>query len=299
MTLEDLRIFAAVVEARNMSEVARAAGTTQPAVAQHVRRLEREFGAPLLTRTPRGVQPTEVGDVLYEHASTALSSLGNAAAEIEARKTGASGRLALAATTGTVRHYLQPALLAFKRTRPDLELHLECGNTVAQRLDAIRERRADLAFVELSQETPGFERRTVVEMPLVLLVHRDDPLGKRTRIDLPQLEKIRYVSVGRDSTTFRFVEGHLAGRGRRLVPHHTVDTEGTAILYAELGLGHTLVPAVQAAALERRSELRAITVRGLPPVPVGWAARSFAHLPSAPREFMETFDRLHPSPAKP
>ncbi len=292
MTLEDLRIFVAVVEAGNMSEVARATGRTQPAVAQHVRRLEKELGATLLNRTPKGVEPTEHGDVLYERTSAALSSLGGALTEIEALKTGSTGRLALAATTGTVRHYLRPAILEFKRVRPDLDLHLESGNTVGRRLDAIRQRRADLAFVELSQETPGFERRVVIAMPLVLLVHRDDPLGRRKRIGIEQLEKIRYVTLGPDSTMFRFVEAELAARGRRLVPHQTVETAGTAILYTELGLGHTLVTAVQAEALERRSELRALAIRGLPPVPVGWVARSFERLPTVAREFMETFERI-------
>ena len=74
---------------------------------------------------------------------------------------------------------------------------------------------------------------------------------------------------------------------------HQVDTEGTAILYVELGLGHTVLPAVQATALAKRSGLRALPIRGLPPMPLGWAARDFELLSSAADEFLALFDRAH------
>ncbi len=83
MTLEDLRIFVAVAEATSMGEVARTIGRSQPAVAQHVRRLEEELGASLVHRTPRGASLTEAGRILYERASLALRAVSSAFADIE------------------------------------------------------------------------------------------------------------------------------------------------------------------------------------------------------------------------
>ena len=74
MTLQDLRTFVAVVEAGTMGEVARSIRQSQPAIAQHVRRLEREFGTVLLDRTPRGVELTDAGRALYERTSAALAA---------------------------------------------------------------------------------------------------------------------------------------------------------------------------------------------------------------------------------
>ena len=55
MTLEDLRVFVAVCRVGSLSEVARGLHCTQPAVSQHVTRLERELGVALLERRATGV----------------------------------------------------------------------------------------------------------------------------------------------------------------------------------------------------------------------------------------------------
>ncbi len=291
MTLEDLRIFVAAAEAGSMGALARLLGRTQPAVAHHVRRLERELGAPLLDRTRRGVTLTEAGTALYERATAALAALGSAESEIETIRGASDGLLAIAARSGTVRHTLKPTILALRRKRPNVDFRLACSNTLEQQLEAVRERRADLAFVALWRETPGFQYRGKLDMPYMLLVHRDDPLAGRQRIDLKRLAETRFIAVGEQSTTSQFVRQHMADRGWQLPIAHTVDTEGTAILYVELGLGHAVLPTVQAAALAKRAELRALPIRGLPRMPLGWAARDFGLLSTAAREFLALFDR--------
>ncbi|MGH9232554.1 MAG: LysR family transcriptional regulator, partial [Acidimicrobiales bacterium] len=50
MTLDDLRVFVATCEAGSLSAVAREVGTSQPAVSQHIRRLERELDVTLFER---------------------------------------------------------------------------------------------------------------------------------------------------------------------------------------------------------------------------------------------------------
>jgi hypothetical protein len=54
VTLDDLRLFVAACDAGSLSAAARRHGTSQPAVSQHVRRLERELDVALLERGPPG-----------------------------------------------------------------------------------------------------------------------------------------------------------------------------------------------------------------------------------------------------
>jgi len=234
---------------------------------------------------------TEAGTALYERATAALGALRTAESEIDTIRGASDGALAIAASSGTVRHTLKPAILALRRQRPNVDFQLACSNTLEQQLDAVRERRADLAFVARWQETAGFQYRAKLDMPYVLLVHRDDPLARRRRLDLERVAETRFIAVGEHSTTSSFIGEHLADRGRQLQIAHTVDTEGTAILYVELGLGQAALPSVQAAALVKRGELRALPIRGLPPMPLGWAARDFELLSTAAREFLALFDR--------
>jgi DNA-binding transcriptional LysR family regulator len=55
---------------------------TQPAVSRQVSELERSLGVELVWRTQRGVRPTEVGQLLAEHAEAILDRVARAEAEI-------------------------------------------------------------------------------------------------------------------------------------------------------------------------------------------------------------------------
>ncbi|HEY0952622.1 LysR family transcriptional regulator, partial [Nocardioides sp.] len=61
-------IFRAVARAGSISAAARELGWTQPAVSQHLARLEREAGGPLLLRGASGVRLTEAGTALLRRA---------------------------------------------------------------------------------------------------------------------------------------------------------------------------------------------------------------------------------------
>lgn len=291
MTLEDLRIFTVAVEARSLGQAARDLDLSQPAVAQHVRRLERELGTALLDRTPRGVDLTLPGRAFYDRVSAALAALGDGVREVANLRDRGEGSVTLSASSGAVRHYLKPALTTLRRKRPGIELRLVCANTRAEQIDAVRKRRAELAFMTLTDDIPGFEQRTVAEMPYMLVVHRDDPLAKQSRVHVRRLAEIRYIAVGDESVAARHVAATLSEQGMRMEVAETVDTEGTAILWTELGMGQVLLPKIQAAALARRGELRALPIRGLPPIGVGWAARDFSLLTSSTRELVDLVDR--------
>src|SRR3989442_5434057 len=125
MTFEDLRVFDAVCEAQNLSVVARTLGCTQPAVAQHVVRLERELGVTLLERTRKGVKPTAAGRTLYAATSAGLGALAMALREIQRLRDGAAGRLSIATGGTTVRHFLRAAVIQFRRRHLDATLHFE------------------------------------------------------------------------------------------------------------------------------------------------------------------------------
>ena len=63
-----LLVFREVGRAGSLAGAARALGWTQPAVSQHVRRLEADSGTPLVVRAGRGVALTEAGRALMRHA---------------------------------------------------------------------------------------------------------------------------------------------------------------------------------------------------------------------------------------
>ena len=62
--LRHLRSFVVVAEEAHIGRAATRLFITQPALSRQMQQLEREIGALLLVRTPRGVELTEAGSEL-------------------------------------------------------------------------------------------------------------------------------------------------------------------------------------------------------------------------------------------
>jgi len=82
-----LLIFREVARRGSLSAAAAALGWTQPAVGQHLQRLERAVGLPLALRSTRGVTLTEAGAALLGHADAVAARLAAAEEEMSALRT--------------------------------------------------------------------------------------------------------------------------------------------------------------------------------------------------------------------
>jgi LysR family nitrogen assimilation transcriptional regulator len=76
MDFPDLRYFAEVVRQKNVTKAAASLGIAQPALTRRIHLLEQTFGAPLLLRHRRGVQPTEAGLIVFDRAELLLRLAG-------------------------------------------------------------------------------------------------------------------------------------------------------------------------------------------------------------------------------
>ncbi|GGD00478.1 LysR family transcriptional regulator [Undibacterium terreum] len=65
--LNDLRLFAEVVERGSFTAAARSLGLQTSKLSRHVRPLEKELGVRLLNRTSRNLSLTEVGRQFHLH----------------------------------------------------------------------------------------------------------------------------------------------------------------------------------------------------------------------------------------
>jgi DNA-binding transcriptional LysR family regulator len=119
-----METFVRVVETGSFSGAARQLRVGQPAVSKSVAQLEEYLGVKLLTRSTRGLTPTEAGLGYLERARRALEE--TAEAELAARGAGAGlkGRLRICAAVTFARIHLIPLLPKFLAQNPDLELEV-------------------------------------------------------------------------------------------------------------------------------------------------------------------------------
>ncbi|MFB7656244.1 MULTISPECIES: LysR family transcriptional regulator [unclassified Streptomyces] len=291
MTLEDLRVFVAVCRAGSLSAVARELDRTQSAVSQHVKRLEREAGVSLLERRPRGVVPTHAGRVLCDAASDSIAGLDLALRRLGDLVNGDSGSVRVTTGGTTVRHFMSDAVVAFRQRYPKVSLEFRTETSSRDCFDALTAGNLDLAWVTIGGPVRGIEQRPVVALPWVLAVRADDPLAGRSRVGTAELTDISLIRLPQNSTSGARLDAAFAELGVRSSSDTSVADWDTALLLAELGLGHAVVPVLPGWEVPGDGPLRLVPIPDLPPLPVGWAVRRWDSLTPLARVFADTVAR--------
>lgn len=116
--------FVRVVDTGSFSAAARQSNVGQPAVSKMIAQLEDQLGVRLVTRTTRGLSPTEAGQRYYERALRALEEADEAEVAARGAGKGLTGRLRISAATTFARLHVVPSLPAFMDEHPDLELEM-------------------------------------------------------------------------------------------------------------------------------------------------------------------------------
>jgi DNA-binding transcriptional LysR family regulator len=290
MTFEDLRTFIAVCDAGSVSAAAQALNKSQPAVSQHIGRLEQELGIALLERRSRGVVTTAAGSCLYESAAQSLSELSRAREKIDALRSGRAGSLSVVTGGTTLKHFMKDAIVRFRAEHPKLSVCFHQGHSTAHCIDALRKQRIDLGFVTMQADLQGIEQKPALRMRHALLLQSQHPLARRRRIAVSDLRGLELIGLASQSSAYSSLAQRLATSGIIVNTTATVDDWDLAYVLVTLGLGSAIVPAFHAHEFVRQGAVIALPIDGLEPIEVGWAARRFASLSRPAISFMQIMD---------
>jgi len=286
MTLDDLRSLIAVSESQSFSAAARRLGCSQPAVSQHIQRLEQHLGLQLFERQPRGVAATAAGELLVRAAHESLGALDRAVHQVASLRAGEAGSLAIATGGTTVHHFLRGAIKAFRRAYPRVKLQLRGAASTAECIRALCFEPVDLAFVTTGEPIDGVRQHALLELEYVLLTGRDHPLAGRAKLRLSDLHGLEHIALSEGRTSRSQLASALAREGVVMETAMTVYDWDTAIELVELGLGSAIVPSWHARASTGRAAVVAIPIAGLAPIRVGWAVRATCEPWKPARELM-------------
>ncbi|HKE78119.1 MAG TPA: LysR substrate-binding domain-containing protein [Solirubrobacteraceae bacterium] len=253
-----LQVFREVIERGSFSAAAEALSFTQPAVSRQIAALEREAGAQLVERLPRGVRPTEAGRVLAAHAEAILERMAAARSEVEAVATLQAGRLRIGAFPTANATVVPQAIATFAREHPAVELML-LESISADLIPRLRAGELDvtLATDPLEHDLEGLAALDVVEDPMLVALSRDHLLARKPELRL------------RDLREESWIEGGPAGCRRPLFracaaagfePHIRFGSEqwlGKQGLVAA-GVGVTLIPGLAVATVREDIVLRSL-----------------------------------------
>ena len=129
MTEDQLIAFLSVARYRSLSRAAAELDLGQPTISDRLRSLERELGATLVRRQGRGVALTPEGEAFLSYAQRALDVLKQGKDTVRAAHTGSGGRVSIAVTVTTGAYLFAPALVAFQKEQPDIEVQVRSAHS--------------------------------------------------------------------------------------------------------------------------------------------------------------------------
>ena len=244
MNLQDLRTFVAVVELGGFGRAAEALHLAQPAVSQHVKRLERQVGATVLRRSTRRVELTAAGEQLLRRARSILAEVARAEVEVRLIESGRAGRVALG-FVGTATYDLMPRVARRVRRRlPEVELDLHGERLSPDLVEALLARELDVVAIRDPDPDPALSVRPLRSERLVAVLPADHPAAAEDRVALADLRGETFVTHPSGHRSVMFAAIMDACRRVGFLPDEVVEVRETAALVAFVaaGAGVALVP---------------------------------------------------------
>ncbi|HEX5535262.1 MAG TPA: LysR family transcriptional regulator [Actinomycetales bacterium] len=199
-----LRLMRLIADTGTISAAAERIGTSQPAVSQQVRRLERRLGTALLERAGRGIRLTEAGEVLARHGSAVTAALEAAREEVEALAGLQTGRVRLTAFPSSSATLVPRALALLRDRHPGVRITLTEAEP-PESIDQLRDGQCDIAIafsysdngIESTQgasDTRGLVTQHLLDDDMWLALPTGHPAGSTDVVDLAELDGETWIA---------------------------------------------------------------------------------------------------------
>jgi DNA-binding transcriptional LysR family regulator len=232
-----LESFVTVIDCGSMAEAARRLNLTPAAIAQRIRALESDFGAPLLLRSGRSVQPTEAGGAIIERARKLLSDAREMKAIASSDKL--SGELVIGVIQTTLPGLFAEILIPFTKAYPAVDVRLVRDHS-AGLYRRIMDGGVDVA---VTSEPPfaipkTCEWHALREEPFVVLTPSSMPARDAHAV----LAKEPFIRLDRNVYAGQLIDQYLRKAGIR--PHERYELDGLELIVVmvDRGLGVSLLP---------------------------------------------------------
>jgi aminoethylphosphonate catabolism LysR family transcriptional regulator len=228
-----LKAFHAVAVHGGFSRAAEALGLTQPAVSDHVRKLEESYGVQLFTRAASGVKLTDMGRKLFAIAERQFEAEAQAAELLGRGRRLEEGQLTIGADAAV---HILPTLARFRIRHPKLAVRLLTGNS-AQLLKRLEDFSIDIAVTAEQPADPSFLARKLRSDRLVAVVQRSSKLARLRAIQFSDLVKLPLILREEGSMTRRLLLAEAARRSLALSTTIEIESREAAREAAAQGLG--------------------------------------------------------------
>ncbi|MQA11634.1 MAG: LysR family transcriptional regulator [Pseudonocardiaceae bacterium] len=238
-----LEYFLAVIEHGGFTTAAAALRISQPSLSYAIKTLERDLGAVLFHRLPRGVRLTDAGEAFAESARLIVREIETARAQVEAIAGLVAGRLDVVSLPGLVVDPLAPAIRNFHHRHPKVRIRIEQVDAPTDVRDAVRTGTAELGLTdELHPTDRDLTGELLTEQELVAALPPGSTAPPDGAMDLRTLLHTNLVTGPPGGAMRDFLAGEAAKIGHEFSPAIEVTGRGSTLYLALAGVAVIPLP---------------------------------------------------------
>jgi DNA-binding transcriptional LysR family regulator len=255
--LTDLSLFRHIVEAGSITHGAARAHLALGAASTRIRNMEDTLGASLLTRGRQGVRPTQAGRTLLQHARTILAQAEILREDLGVYADGLTGQVRVLSNTNALTEFLPDTLSSFLATHRHVSIDLE-ERLSDEIVDLVAEGVADIGIVAGTVDAGRLTTYPFRSDRFVLVVARDHPLAKQSKIGFADVLDYDFVGLDRASALQRFLASKASRIGRPLRLRVQLRSFDAVCRLVEADVGVGIVPETTAQRAAKSSTIKMV-----------------------------------------
>lgn len=191
--LEDMRLFATVVEHTSLNRAAERLNLSQPALSRRISRLESELGVQLFRRLGKRLELTPAGQLTYEFALELRRFHGSYLQKLNTFKSGEAHIVTIGASLTTLQSTLPDWIKAMTERHPSLEIKAVTGKS-HEIATLVKERKVDFGLVASAvEDDPAITSLPLFDDHLMLVLPRTHFILERTQLEMSDLNGLPMI----------------------------------------------------------------------------------------------------------
>lgn len=228
------RIFYIVAKNGNITRASKELLISEPAVSKSIKNLEGYLGAPLFTRTKKGVNLTTEGITLYEYISKGIEYFKSGEAKFNELINLESGTIRIGINTTLTKEFLMPYLETFHKLYPNINIEIRT-NLTSELKSMLNEGLIDMHILNLTNEETKNDFNIIKCKTITDCFVSNKPI--KEKISIKELNNYPLILQDKNSNTRKFLDDFANKYEITLKPKIEIGSYYLVSEFSRIGLG--------------------------------------------------------------
>lgn len=228
------RIFYIVAKNGNITRSSKELLISEPAVSKSIKNLEGYLGAPLFTRTKKGVNLTTEGITLYEYISKGIEYFKSGEAKFNELINLESGTIRIGINTTLTKEFLMPYLETFHKLYPNINIEIRT-NLTSELKSMLKDGLIDMLILNLTNEETKNDFNIIKCKTITDCFVSNKPI--KEKISIKELNNYPLILQDKNSNTRKFLDDFANKYEITLKPKIEIGSYYLVSEFSRIGLG--------------------------------------------------------------